>query len=678
MVRRSNTSAYNYSFHKAGAFGLFQSNNSLPIEYLMTSFTLDDLASLSYARDINTDLNFDYLIQRDIDEERAREEISQYLAAGEGKIQKEIVFLPPILVAIVKVDEQDRLQDYYPTSLFQNSHDDSGEIYIREWPGLFKIENYPLANGSNLEVKCEENYKVIKVDFEQAKLKINTTRKTVSGARLVVIDGQHRLCALNYLKSNFRESVEGISVPVCIVYSPHSCENNRSEESIPSIAEVLRNLFVDVNSTVERVSGHFLTLLSDQTLGSIICREFCKKSLSDRKEIGLGLIEWNTKKHKESLEISREHTITSIGVINNALDECFKTKAGVRLVSEIIGLRDSGKTFDFGEDEYDEKIQLPEYFPWRDFLSRHKHDLTELVNNKVTPAIFDMFFAKNSIFYAYVYSFEEYFASKTARYKDDRSVDAGIFESVKNHILLNDPIEKSSHSTLNEVIIELKEIREKKLPEFARKVIFQKALLEAWTILCSKFIIKDFSLDSLSLYLNEFVKNCFEKKYQIFESHHMYLQDTIFNGQKIKVTKVAKRQIIRLILSQAAIPSVEKILKDKYAISQEELDVLTSTARTELGSYIQQMASDKRKTFEKSYRTNFSIDSFEREKLYNAEMKRSEELKSGDRSTLTTSFDKLVDEHTSTDIRNSYADLVETHEFNNINYSLEYEIDDEI
>ncbi|WP_135005517.1 MULTISPECIES: hypothetical protein, partial [Pseudomonas syringae group] len=109
MSRRPAAAPHRYEFKKEGAFGVFKTNGSVPIEYFMTSFKVDDLTFLSYAKDVNTDLNFDYLIQRDIDEDRARAEISQYLAAKEGEAQKEIVFLPPLLVAVVGVDQNNRL-----------------------------------------------------------------------------------------------------------------------------------------------------------------------------------------------------------------------------------------------------------------------------------------------------------------------------------------------------------------------------------------------------------------------------------------------------------------------------------------------------------------------------------------------------------------------------------------
>jgi hypothetical protein len=116
MSRRQAAAPFLYEFEKNGAFGVFKTNGSVPIEYFMTSFKVDELPYLSYAKDVNTELNFDYLIQRDIDEDRAIAEISQYLAAKEGVVQKDIVFLPPLLVAVVSVDHDNCLDDYYPDS----------------------------------------------------------------------------------------------------------------------------------------------------------------------------------------------------------------------------------------------------------------------------------------------------------------------------------------------------------------------------------------------------------------------------------------------------------------------------------------------------------------------------------------------------------------------------------
>ena len=56
-MRRSNKDGFQFNFSKAGSFGIFQSNGSVPIEYIMTSFSLDELTHLSFAKDVNTVLD---------------------------------------------------------------------------------------------------------------------------------------------------------------------------------------------------------------------------------------------------------------------------------------------------------------------------------------------------------------------------------------------------------------------------------------------------------------------------------------------------------------------------------------------------------------------------------------------------------------------------------------------
>lgn len=290
--------------------------------------------------------------------------------------------------------------------------------------------------------------------------------------------------------------------------------------------------------------------------------------------------------------------------------------------------------------------------------------------------MYELYFGEGSIYYSYVQGFSNYFKSKSGAIKNNRTLDSGIFESVRNHILLNDPIDKSSRGMLNEVSMDLKAIREKDLPEFARKVIFQKALFELWAILCAKFVHKKQDISKVPAYINALICNGFRAESDVFNSKHMYLQDTVYNGQKIKVTQVAKRQTLRLIIAQAIVPKVIKLLRTKHGISDSELEILSTLAKTEIGSYLQQMVNDKKKTFEKSYKTNFSLDVFLREELFAAEQKRREEISE---ENLTTEFDKLVEKHIAHDLKSSYSDLQETIGFSyeDINYSLEYELEDE-
>ncbi|MEI7377873.1 hypothetical protein [Dickeya chrysanthemi] len=685
-IRRSTTTGYTYAFEKAGSFGIFSSNGSVPVEYMMTSFSVDDLAQLSYSKDINTDLNFDYLIQRDIDEERARVEISQYISSSEDRVQKDIVFLPPLLVSIVNVDSNNKLKDYYPNCSL-NSTDDNGVIFERVWPGIFKIRNFEIQNGKAISVKyydSEIKDEVITVDINQAIININSTREGVAGARLVVIDGQHRLFALNYLRKEHPDKIKNIVVPVCIVYSPYSTLINSTVAQVPTIPEVLRSLFVDINSTVERVSGHFLTLLSDRTLGSIICREFCKKILSERQEYGLGLIEWNTKKHKESLEISRDYTITSIGVINNILEDCFGTRNGIKILTSILGIRESATEFDFSEFESDEDDEenivsnIPETFPWSGFLSKHKPILTKLVNETLTKALVTLFF-ETKFFADYYDNLRGFFEEQEAQIKSNRSCDSGVFDFAKKHILLNDPETKKSLPLINVLISELKSRKEKIVPSLASKSICHKAMVEAWFLLCSKIIAHKKDLKIVDKIIQYCVESAFSPNVQLFNEQRLFIQDTIYINQRIKVTKVARRQIVRLFFSQLLLKAnIERLVND-LKIDNELQGVLIKFAKSEVGAYLNQMSKDKTNTFIKTFRSNYNLDDIDRDKLLAAEANRTKEIKQKNASEVYTEFDDLVKFYTKEGIVNAYQDLTNCLKSNDFDFSFDNEpFDDEI
>lgn len=668
MTRRSNTNGHKYEYDKAGAFGCFRSINTEPVEYLLTTFSIDEFSRLSYARDLQTELNFEYLIQRDIDEERALAEISQYISAETGRKQNEVVFLPPLLVAIVGADDNNNIQSHYPACIFKEESDQHGKLFVREWPGLFKVENYGVQGGLKHKISCVEEEVHPTIDTEQAKIYLNLAPKDSSGAKLVVIDGQHRLFALNYLRQHETSKIEGLTIPVCIVYPPNSTNFHSGNSSFLKVPDVLRSLFVDVNSTVERVSGHFLTLLSDQTLGSLICRDFCKTVLSSLGPETLGLVEWNTKNHKQSLEISREHTITSIGVINGALEENFKTKNGVKLLTEILNLESSSNDFDF-DDEYEERSGLPDGFPWRGFSVKHKEKLGELVEENVTPYLIELFFSSKPYSEARDI-FVKMLADKEAALRAERSPDCNFFSCVKAHLLFNDPIKKDDKSSvrlLSEFLTDYKDARDQFLPPLFRKSILQKSIIDTWVFLLQKLLPRNVEVRDITKITTCLVDHASNKNVDLFNLSNVYLQDTIYTGTRIKVTKSAKKQLSRLLIAQLG---NDKLCRDVLAQSNlgEELSsVLRNIAEVEVGGYYSSMLSDKRKQFEKSYKTNFSIAAVDRERLILAESKRNEKISlSNDVSSsikIEEDFSALVESHLEEDFRCAADNLIQNLKF---------------
>lgn len=657
-IRRPLEDGYKYEFSRNGAFGIFDTENTIPIEFIMTSFTVNELPHLSLARELYSDLNFDYLIQRDIDEERALSEISQYIYTDGTKKQKEIIFLPPLLVAVVETDNQDNIIETYPDSEFKYKDDKYGGSYIREWPGVFKVENYPAKKGFELNVLDSElKIKTIQVTSNQAEISLNLSPKQMKGAKLVVIDGQHRLYALNYLRREHYESVKNIVLPVCIVYSPKSISSLSSEGTdIPNIQSVMRSLFVDVNSTVERVSGHFLTLLKDDSLGSVICRDFCNEVLNtpSLSKEGLGLIEWNTKNHKESLNISREHTTTSIGVINSAIEEMFNNKSGIQLMNEILRIDDNISDFDFGFDEYENKKSKPEKFPLESISLKHKSKLTELVNENITKYLVSIFF-ESKCYKALYDTFKESLDDVIETAISERKSISDSASLVKNNIIFNDPID-SSQKKARELRLEfynvLVEKRKGKVSEIIRRSIFQKAIIETWfkileIVIASGATVKE-ATEVLIVALDYSLIDCGRN----YDFRQPYVQNTIYNANKLKVTKETRKQLSRLIMCSLNSPYVYNKIND--IVSHSCAERLSALASKDFSSYVSRMTLDKKKYFEKSYKVNFSVSSFDREKLLQLESERDEKLllasNASERREANEPFDKAVIEAISTEL----------------------------
>ena len=126
---------------------------------------------------------------------------------------------------------------------------------------------------------------------------------------------------------------------------------------------------------------------------------------------------------------------------------------------------------------------------------------------------------------------------------------------------------------------------------------------------------------------------------------------------------------MRLLLSNAENAICEDV---------KEKQVLSDLAKAEVGSFINQMREDKRKVFEKSYRTNFSIPAIEREKLYAAELDKPREMKNLGGDSSKTTFDKLIDELIITNLTDSFDDLAKTLKSRDFIYSKGEEFDEEL
>ncbi len=170
--------------------------------------------------------------------------------------------------------------------------------------------------------------------------------------KLVVLDGQHRLEALRLLlrTAENRAVVANIEQPICIVWMP----NTEVDANDENIVKNLRSIFVTVNNEPLRVSGHFITLLNDDSYSAIAVRQLADnwKKETAQNWSRLHLLEWNTRDNQSTDQRLRPFSITTISIIDNALrphlfDTSFCTKL-LKLADRAEELQEAAPERDFG------------------------------------------------------------------------------------------------------------------------------------------------------------------------------------------------------------------------------------------------------------------------------------------------------------------------------------------
>lgn len=323
-----------------GTFGRFKTSNSHDVHYLLTSIPIDELSELSTASALFTKdaIKFDELIQRDIDQTRVVKIANDYLVGSANKI----VFFPPLLACIVLMDASGGMQRRYEDYAEDIDATTGAPILKAVWDkDGFELS---LALGSKLEA----DRKITLQDGNEAwfhdagQIRLNPKR-----AKLVVLDGQHRLEALRLVKNGpHRAILQGVEVPVCLIFTPKAVKGS-SEDMI----EDFRELFVRVNEEAKRVSGHFLILLQDESYTAVAVRALAEawRIETSRGFSLLHLLEWNQRIEEQTRKRTRPFSITTIGIIHDALkDHLFDAK----LASAVLRLDDVAQEFEAAAPDF--------------------------------------------------------------------------------------------------------------------------------------------------------------------------------------------------------------------------------------------------------------------------------------------------------------------------------------
>ena len=301
-----------------GVLGNFKVPDAdLTVEYILTYSPLDGgqtengqllelLVPVREAFDLQ-DLDFDQLLQRDLDDFRVSEEMVPYIL---GKTSSDPRFFPPIVAVIVPMDGK-HMAELYPQRT---------ETYEEDQGIRLKVFNY----GDVFSVKQEEGQ-----DGQLAQSPVDLCIHQTK-AKLVIVDGQHRAMAMlatyrsalnRWQGSPFQHfyqevtldiaELRQIHLPVCIAYFPELTANKQNSTD-KHLTRACRKVFLDVNRSARHPSEARQILLDDTDLVACFTRHLFNMVKDKAKTSPLQLYHTEYDNPRDRVSIVRPFALTDV------------------------------------------------------------------------------------------------------------------------------------------------------------------------------------------------------------------------------------------------------------------------------------------------------------------------------------------------------------------------------
>ena len=288
-------------------------------------------------------LDFNQLLQRDLDDHRVAEGLIPYLLKPKATGP---AFFPPIMALLLPFDAGSPA-DHFPAESEHRVVDDGGVRFQQiEFGQAYRVQRLADASGNHHQIKL-------------GRLSWND-----EFARLVVIDGQHRAMALlaidrtanaqwgtgagnqyrHFYEAKVREllreadkdfRLEQIQIPVTVCWFPDLNGTNADPH------KAARKLFVDVNKEARTPSEARLTLLSDTELLNIFTRRLLNRLRQADPPMPLYAIEYDNP-DKETARPVKWSVVTNLNLLKFAVARCvFGPRKYINDVTQSFGGRPS-------------------------------------------------------------------------------------------------------------------------------------------------------------------------------------------------------------------------------------------------------------------------------------------------------------------------------------------------
>ena len=294
------------------------------------------------------------LFQRDVNNDRISKSLLPYLQDSER-----IKFFNPLTLTLLPMDR-------------------NGTTVLNKMPKVVASSSVQEDGRKWMCLERERYYRVrwIAEDPQYAEIAWSDT-----SSRLVAIDGQHRLSALKRFLRNERQDTHDDfmtwRIPVVIV----SFRSGHKRAEPPSVLEVVRSIFVYINTEAKEVNEARKILLSDESVNHVCTQELLQLShtndlmpVSLRKQERLPLLFYDWR--GEDREVRQLHTPAAI--------------------KSIVEIRDWFRSYILGDDFSDEQevalgldptSRLHQAFHDRRLNHSDARELRELIKEDLLPGL---------------------------------------------------------------------------------------------------------------------------------------------------------------------------------------------------------------------------------------------------------------------------------------------------
>ena len=585
-----------------GVYGHFKTNQSFPLHYLLTSIKTDRLEWLETASDVLdiTAINFDEIVQRDIDYVRVQKEIIDgYLEKGKDRV----IFFPPLMVTLYGLKDGDTPLAKYD-SVKEEIIDD--KYLVTYDKNRFQTE-LPLTEDATSHSVTFEGREHFYYNYA-ATLRYNSEKVS-----LLVLDGQHRLTALKKLiDSGRKDIISEVDLPVCIFFAP--CAAGKTQENLPND---MRELFVTINKEAKEVSGHFLWLLKDKSLSAL-----CVRSLGDewKKRGGefsyLHQLEWNQREASKADQAQKAYSITTVSILAEALrTHIFSSRENQTYV--LLNLKEVEKALHKSESSL-ATTEIDE-----DSFDLDQADvLKKQIAKYITPSL-DILFRTPSPYRTIREAFEKATDWLNKEVGKDILGALQFKKDVLGKFRSANPLDQvkvrgmeTEFSDKLRANIELQKV------SFFRRNVFHQALIRAWSQI---FQLVREELDVTPKAVAEGMVAaleiiCFNDTVEFFNPYKAYAQLVFFKGEKIIVNNQSKTGLRNLILSTFVNPKVSAEFCKAIDIQGAKVKTVQKTLEDMGGKataqYLTILQDNQTKSLTKEWRF---VDIGERDQQYLAE-----------------------------------------------------------